>query len=352
MMSRRQSKKFGILVLIAFSFIFCACGREDLSTLKPQGPIAQEQYDLMKLSMLIMMGVLVVVFAIFTYVIIKFRKRRGDRSVPEQVKGSIKLELIWTIIPLFLIGILAVPTVKTTFVSSKDFSKDPNAVQVRVTAHLYWWEFDYPQHGVNTASDLVIPVGKNIAFELKTADVLHSFWVPSLAGKMDTNPLGMINKFSFSAPKQGVYLGKCAELCGASHAFMEFKVKVISEKSFHKWIQAMKKKAVLPKSKQLAETFKKNCLSCHAVGDQGAKSGPNLTGIGSRETVASILINEKVPHTTQNDVASVQKNMKTWMNNPEAIKPNNSMPNPKHLGLSQQQIDQICNYLANYTLDH
>jgi cytochrome c oxidase subunit 2 len=184
---------------------------------------------------------------------------------------------------------------------------------------------------------------------LKTADVLHSFWVPSLAGKMDTNPDGTLNKFSFSAPNEGVYRGKCAELCGRSHAFMEFKVKAVSQESFDKWVNEMKAPAVLPEDTQLAEKFKTNCLSCHAVGDQGGPVAPNLTGIGGKQSVAGILLNQGEG---QEDGNPVLDNMKEWLHDPQSVKPGNTMPNPKDLGLTDEEIDGIAEYLANYKLDY
>ncbi|BFH60080.1 cytochrome c oxidase subunit II [Paenibacillus azoreducens] len=347
MMKRWQAVKRLLPMLAVFSLLLAGCGREDLSALRPQGPVAEGQYDLMKLAITIMIFVVAVVFAIAVYVLIKFRRKKGQTEVPEQVEGNFKLEIIWTVIPLILVFILAVPTVQKIFAFGDDHYNEKGSVQVKVTSHLYWWEFEYPQYGVKTAQELMIPTGKNIAFELKTADVLHSFWVPSLSGKMDTNPDGTINRFSFSTNKEGVYRGKCAELCGPSHGLMEFKVKAVSPDSFDKWVAAMKAPAVLPKDQALAETFKKSCLSCHAVGDQGGPAAPDLTGIGSRESVAGILLNEG-----QDGGKPVKENLKTWLEDPQAVKPGNKMPAPKDLGLTDEQIDGIADYLANYKLDY
>ncbi|OBZ10501.1 cytochrome c oxidase subunit II [Bacillus sp. FJAT-27264] len=332
---------FGLILLTG-------CGRADLSALRPQGPAAETSYGLMKLSITIMVVVLLIVFSIAAFVMIRFRRKPGQSEIPEQVEGSIKLEILWTVIPLILVVVLAVPTVKAVFAAGNDHWNDKNAIKVKVTGHQYWWEFEYPDYGVTTAQDLVIPKGKDIAFELKTADVIHSFWVPSLSGKLDTNPAGTINRFSFSAPNEGVYRGKCAELCGPSHGLMEFKVKSVSEEAFQKWIDGMKKPAaVLPEDPALAKTFKDQCLKCHAVGDQGISVGPNLTGIGSREAIAGILINDD----SGVEGASVEENLKTWLHDPKSVKPNNLMPNPKDLGLTDEEIDGIAHYLANYKLN-
>ena len=347
MMKTWQAVKRLLPMMTVFGLFLAGCGREDLSVLRPQGPVAESSLGLIKLSIAIMIVVLLIVFAIAAYVMIRFRRKPEQTEIPEQVEGSFKLEILWTVIPLVLVVVLAIPTVKEVFASGNDHSNDKNAVKVKVIGHQFWWEFQYPDLGVTTAQDLIIPTGKDIALELETKDVLHSFWVPSLAGKMDTNPAGTINRFSFSAPNEGVYRGKCAELCGPSHGLMEFKVKAVNEADFEKWVASMKAPAVLPEDPALAKTFKAQCLQCHAVGDQGIANAPNLTGIGSREAIAGILNNDD----TREDGAPIEENLKTWLHDTQSVKPGNLMPNPKDLGLSDEEIDGIAEYLANYKLD-
>lgn len=349
MMKTWQAGKRLLPMTAALGLILAGCGREDLSVLRPQGPAAESSFALMKLSITIMIVVLLVVFSIAAYVWIRFRRKPDQNEIPKQVEGSFKLEVLWTVIPLILVVILAVPTVKAVFAAGNDHSDDKDAIKVKVTGHQYWWEFEYTDYGIKTAQDLVIPTGKDIAFELSTKDVLHSFWVPSLSGKIDTNPDGTVNRFSFSAPNEGVYRGKCAELCGPSHGFMEFKVKAVSGSDFEDWLAAMKAPdSVLPEDPALAEKFKSQCLTCHAVGSMPDNSiAPNLTGIGSRESVAGILLNDD----TREDGAPVEENLKTWLHDPQSVKPGNSMPNPKDMGLSDEEIDGIAEFLAGYTLD-
>lgn len=339
-------------LFIGLALLLSACGREDLSALRPQGPVAEGQLGLITLSISIMIVVMLVVFVIAAYVLVKFRRRPGQNEVPKQVEGSHKLEIIWTAIPLVLVLILGVVTVQKIFAYGEDYSADKNAVKVKVSAHLFWWEFTYPDYGITTAQDLVIPTGKKIALELRTMDVLHSFWVPSLAGKTDTNTEGNINKAWLEASKEGVYLGKCAELCGQSHAFMEFKVKAVSQESFDGWVQSMKAPVQTIQDPELAEVFKTQCLTCHAIGDQGGPSGPNLTGIGSRETVASILLNEGGSSNAA-DTKPVKDNLIQWLQDPQKVKPGNKMPDPKgDLGLTDEQIEGIAEYLANNKLSY
>lgn len=334
-------------LLAGMVLLLSACGRADLSTLRPQGPVAEEQYGLMKLTIWVMIGVVLVVFAIAVYVIIRFRRRPGDKSIPVQVEGNHKLEIIWTVIPIILLIILGVPTVKSVFGLAKDYTKDPAAIQVKVTAHQYWWEFEYPNLGVKTAQELLIPNDAVISIEAKTADVLHSFWIPSLAGKTDTNPGGNVNIMYFKAPKTGVYLGKCAELCGPSHSLMDFKVKVVDRASFERWVAAMKNPVALPENQEIAELLNKQCLSCHAIGGNGGQIYPNLTGIGSKQSVAGILVNtDQAQYANE---GTVEENLKRWIADPQKVKPGTLMPK---VDLTKEQVDAIAKYLAGLKLEY
>ncbi|UUZ86487.1 cytochrome c oxidase subunit II [Paenibacillus sp. P26] len=310
--------------------LLTGCGDNTISALKPRGPVARDQLFLMELSFGIMILVVVVVFLIYFYVLIRFRKKKGDKDIiPKQVEGDHVLEIIWTVIPIILLLILAVPTVKYTFSTLQDYRNDKDAVHVKVTAHAFWWQFEYPDLGIATAQDLVIPTGKKIALEIGSADVKHAFWVPSLGGKMDTNSATK-NVFYLQADEVDTFKGKCAELCGASHALMDFKVKSLAQADFDKWVAKMKTPATIPADAQRGEqVFKDNCLACHAVNAQGLGAGPNLNGFASRELVAGIL-----PH---ND-----DSLRQWIHDPQSVKPGNSMPT---LGLKDDQINDVIKYL-------
>lgn len=329
-------------LLTGLVLLLSACGRADLSALNPQGPIAEKQLDLMKLSIGIMAFVVVIVFVICIYVLIRFRRREGDKTIPKQVEGNHTLEIIWTVIPLVLLLILGVPTIKDVFGMAKDYSHDKNAVQVKVTAHQYWWEFEYTDYGITTAQELVVPTDKKISFQLDSADVKHSFWIPAIGGKMDNNP-GTSNRMYLEFPKEGVFRGKCAELCGPSHALMDFKAKAVSPESFDRWIAAMKAPAVMPADAEIADKFTSQCLSCHAVGENGSNSAPNLTGIGNRQTIGGILYN---------DEAGVEQNLHDWITDPQKYKSGAAMPQASLNELTPEQVTGIAKYLAEYKLDY
>jgi cytochrome c oxidase subunit II len=325
------------------TLVLSGCGRENLTALVPKGEGAEITYSMMMISLYIMIGVLVVVFAIYTYVVIKYRKRPGQENViPKQTEGNHLLELVWTVIPIVLLIILAIPTVITTFQLDEDFSKDEDKLQVHAKAYLYWWDFNYPQHDVRTAQDLYIPTGEKVAITLSSQDVIHSFWVPALAGKKDNNP-GEENVMWLDAKEgeEGVYRGKCAELCGVSHALMDFKVIALSKADFENWIAAMQEPTE-PMTSQLAIEGEalfnsRGCISCHAVDAQEFDmAGPNLKNFGEREVVGGILYFDNEDEQRQQ--------IAEWLINNQEIKPGNKMLNQK---LTKSEVDALVEYLIN-----
>lgn len=327
------------------------CGEEFLSTLKPAGEVAKMQYDLMMLSTAIMVGVIIVVTIIFFIVIFRFRRR--DETIPKQVEGSHKLEIIWTVIPILLLLILAVPTVAATFkladvtaMDKKNEDGNRDAIVINVRASLYWWEFEYPDLGIITGQDLVVPTDEKVYFNLKASDVKHSFWIPAAGGKMDTNT-DNVNKFwlEFNSEKANnagnLFYGKCAELCGPSHALMDFKVKAVSRAEFDQWVSDMKKveepkKAETPLAQQGQEIFNNSCIGCHAVTPanttpEAARQAPNLTNFGERSRIAGVLDHN-------------EEELKNWLREPETYKPANKMTGT-YGKLTEEQIDAVTEYL-------
>lgn len=352
-------KKWRIASLIAMlTLILSGCGKPFLSALDPAGEVAQKQFDLMILSTSIMVLVIIVVVILFVLAILKFRRKKGDESIPKQIEGNHKLEILWTVIPIVLLVILAIPTIYYTFdfanVSAMDKkdSKDgkSSALTVNVRASLYWWEFEYPGEGIMTGQELVVPTDEKVYFNLHASDVKHSFWVPSAGGKMDTNT-DNVNKFWLvfddkkSEDAGRTFYGKCAELCGPSHALMDFKVKALPRDEFDEWVSKMKaatpaepKDAV---AKEGQEIFNKSCIGCHAVDPKDqrpeqARLGPNLANFGDRALVAGILENTK-------------GNVEKWISDPESVKEGNKMTG-KYGDLSKDQVNALATYLETLSV--
>jgi cytochrome c oxidase subunit 2 len=345
----KRLAKWRLLSLFAIlALVLSGCGEPFLSTLKPAGEVADMQYDLMKLSTLIMVGVILIVMVIFFLVIVRFRRK--DDKIPKQVEGSHKLEIIWTTVPILLLLILAVPTVAATFkladVSPMD-KKNTKALVINVRSHLYWWDFEYPNQKIVTSQDLVVPTNEKVYFNLKSTDVKHSFWIPAVGGKLDTNTEN-VNKFWLEfddkrANEAGnLFYGKCAELCGPSHALMDFKVKAISRDKFNAWVTAMQNVKEPQKATQGTvaaqgqEIFNQSCIGCHAVTPSNkmpdtARLAPNLSNFGNRSRVAGVL-----PHN--------KTEIKNWIRNPETYKPGNMMTN-KYPKMSEDQLNALADYL-------
>ena len=188
--------------------------------------------------------IMVLVEVLILYFIFRYRERPGAPK-PKQIHGHTGLEIAWTIIPAIIVLFIAVPTVSGIFATQR--KAVPNALQVEVIGHQWWWEFRYPQLGVVTANELVVPVGREVELKMWSADVIHSYWIPRIGGKRDVNPqprttkdeAARYNYIVFTVEKPGYYLGQCAEFCGASHAIMRSQALAMNETDFAQWASSM-----------------------------------------------------------------------------------------------------------------
>ncbi|MBP1968227.1 cytochrome c oxidase subunit 2 [Virgibacillus natechei] len=331
-----MGKSKAIFLLSSLALILAGCGEENLSALIPKGYGAESSMDLIILSTIIMLFVFIIVMLIYIIVLSRFRVKKGQEDyIPKQVEGNSTLETVWTIIPIILVIILAVPTVTATF-DLADESDREDGLEIEVTANQYWWHFNYEGQEIQTSQDMYIPTGERVHLDLISSDVIHSFWVPALAGKMDTNPEN-VNTMFLETEEEGVYYGKCAELCGPSHSLMDFKVIAVSPEEFEQWVEDMQnvdpeeepQDAVAQDGKAAFE--ENNCMGCHAIGSSPSQVGPNLTGYGDRTTVAGIL-------------EPTKENLVEWLIDPESIKPGNEMTG-NYPELSDEDANDIAEYL-------
>jgi cytochrome c oxidase subunit II len=197
------------------------------------------------------------------------------------------------------------------------------ALQIRVTGHQWWWELQYrdsiAKNWVTTANEMHIPAGRPVALELRSTDVIHSFWPPTLSEKRDLIP-GNVNSLWFQADTPGVYRGQCAEFCGEQHAKMAFLVVADRPDSFDMWLARQRDTALTP-TDQLTQRGQEvflgsSCVMCHAISGTpaGARVGPDLTHLASRRTIAA----GTLPNT--------RGNLAGWIVNPQQIKPGTRMP--------------------------
>lgn len=179
------------------------------------------------------------------YTIFRFRRRPGG-ATPKQVHGNTTIEILWTAIPALILIFIAIPTVRTIFKTQAKAA--PDALQVEVIGHQWWWEFRYPQYGITTANELYLPNGRTVNFQLKTIDVLHSFWIPQMGGKRDLIS-NRTNYLWFTPNKDlpsSAWNGFCAEFCGPSHANMKFRVYTVTPQEFEQWSAHQKQPAIFP----------------------------------------------------------------------------------------------------------
>jgi cytochrome c oxidase subunit 2 len=252
------------------------------------------------------------------------------------------------LLPAVILGVLLVITMRVLAAVSlpshtlrqPDDPPAPGALTVKVTGRQYWWEVEYldaePQRRFETANELRIPVGRRVIVRLATDDVIHSFWVPGLGGKMDLVP-GRTNVTFIEASRPGVWRGQCAEFCGVQHAKMAFVVVAEPADQWEAWAASQRMPAVAPRdSLALADReafLASGCVPCHAVRGTPARGelGPDLTHLASRLTLAA----GTLPNTPGHRYG--------WVANPQAIKPGNKMP---AVPLSPAELDAIVRYLG------
>ncbi len=303
------------------------------SLFSPVSPQARSITHLSIVVAVVMLAILALVSFLVLYAVIRFRRRPGAPD-PRQVFGNSRLEMAWTLGPLLVITILFILTIQTMHSSDRAPApgEQPNLI---ITAHQWWWEARYPQAGVVTANEIHIPVDQAWLVELKSADVIHDWWVPDLGRKMDAIP-GHPNHFWIQADKPGTYLGTCAEYCGAGHAWMRIRVIAQPESEFRAWEQHELAVPAEPRSGDPAEGSKLfqelTCADCHSITGTPAKAdiGPDLTHVASRETLAA------------GRLANTPENLAKWIANPQEYKPGSHMPN---FHLSAEQDHDLVAYL-------
>ncbi|MCZ7526954.1 MAG: cytochrome c oxidase subunit II [Acidimicrobiia bacterium] len=279
--------------LLGATSLLSACGPEnDQNSLRPAGPAADKIQDLFVPVVVVATVIGVFVFVVLVLAVLRFRQRPGRDDAPRQVHGNTALEIGWTLVPALILAALAIPTVATVF----DLAEDPgsDALEVKVVGKQWWWEFQYPEFGIITSTEMHIPAGRPVKLDITAEDVIHSFWIPSLAGKKDAVP-GRNHDLVIEADEPGVYLGQCAEYCGLSHANMRMRVVAQTEGEFEAWVagQRERRAPLLDENGEPAGEVEAlitqvyGCTNCHIFDDPRLTAyGPNLTHLGSRTTIA------------------------------------------------------------------
>jgi len=307
--SVRRLGRFLFLAVATLAVASCSTesGPENgQNSLRPKGKYAEEIDNLFTPVFWVSVVIGVLIMGAVVYAAIRFRRRKGSDDRPRQTHGNTPLEIGWTLLPALILAIIAVPTVSTIF-SLAEEPDDP--IEVTAIGKQWWWQFDYAKdengRKVVTADEMHIPVGRDVLVTLKACDpslpggydggpgcnVIHSFWVPELAGKRDVVP-GRDNQLKLHADEPGVYLGQCAEYCGLSHANMRFRVIAQLPAEFQQWLEEQRgdPAVALADAGEAERLFGQrfSCTNCHTTADSSLSTyGPNLTHFASRTTFAS-----------------------------------------------------------------
>jgi cytochrome c oxidase subunit 2 len=289
---------------------------------------------------LVITGVIFIIVAgLLVYALIRFRRRAGDDDTePAQIYGSGPVEAAWTIVPFLIVVVFALTTARV-IQEVQDAREPETALDVQVIGHQWWWEFRYPRLGIVTANELHVPVSQGKVrlptfLDLRSADVVHSFWVPRLAGKTDLIP-NKINSMWIQPERSGLFLGQCAKYCGTQHAKMLLRVYADTPEEFDRWVKAQQKAAesdaAVAAGRRVFEQTA--CINCHAIKGTVANGrfGPDLTHLMSRDTLGSGPL--------QNSPA----NLRAWIKSPDLFKPGVLMP---AMNLKDSELDQLVAYLT------
>lgn len=314
-----------------------ACGA-DTGALDPRGPGAADTAGHWWLMFWLGLAVYVAVIGLLLYAIMRAR-RQADPEANPPISDHAFFTAGGLVIPLLILALVLGDSIRTGQ-SVIDPTEEP-ALTIEVIGHMFWWEVHYPDHDVVTANEIHIPVGSPVELKLTSADVIHSFWVPELAGKRDLNP-GTENSIWIQADEEDIYWGQCAEFCGVQHALMGKLVIAQSEDEFEQWIAEQQEPASEPDDEFLQAGmdvyFDAGCAMCHAIDgitepDPAAGSpGPDLTHFGSRMTIGSAIED------------NTYGNLAGWIVDPHQLKPGVRMP---ATDLDADELDALVEFLLS-----
>ncbi|MQX91071.1 cytochrome c oxidase subunit II [Sinorhizobium meliloti] len=323
--------------LIIFPLTLTGCDGWQ-STLDPQGPQADTLADLFWVFTAILAAVwLLTMAALFLALRREHAARAGPlMREPQAERGMTRAVTAATILTAAIVIAL---TVVSYAAQRALFSRNEAPLQLLVKGHQWWWEVTYedaqPSRRFTTANEIHVPVGQPVLIKLQSSDVIHSFWVPSLAGKMDVIP-GRENRIVIEATRDGIFRGQCAEFCGWQHAHMAITVVAHATADFERWRESQIKAAEPPddlvRKRGMDIFLSRPCVMCHQIRGTTAagKVAPDLTHLGSRlHIVAGTLPNSR-------------GNLAAWIVDPQGIKPGAHMP---LIALEPEEIEPLTRYL-------
>jgi len=273
-------KHIPILALIVILGTFAVhAGLTSIGLLPAQASLQAIEVDrLLDVHLWLISFLFALIAGILSYSLVVFRRRKGETGDGDHIEGNNTLEIFWTMIPLFVVIFMA-------YIGAASLGEvrriDPSALQVKVIAGQWYWQYQYPDFGITT-TELYLPVDRQVDLQMTSNDVIHSFWVPEFRLKQDIVP-GQTTELRITPNLIGEYKVLCAELCGTSHAYMEGLVAVVSEADFTLWVERQQETSVVDpvlRGQQLVDQY--GCAACHSI-DGTDKRGPTWKGVYESE---------------------------------------------------------------------
>ncbi len=271
-----------VAILVAASTLLVYTGLNSIGLLPAQASLQAAAVDrLLNVHIWLISFLFSLIVVTLLYSLVVFRRKKGETGEGAHIEGNTKLEIFWTMIPLFVVVFLA-------YLGAQSLGEtrrvDPTALQVEVLGGQWFWSFTYPDYGVTTDT-LYLPADRQVLLRMTSADVIHSFWVPEFRVKQDLVP-GQTTELRITPTLPGEYKVLCAELCGASHAYMEAKVYVVSQQEFTAWIEEQASQVVLDPVQRGRKLANQYCVACHSI-DGSQKVGPTWKGLADSEVPLS-----------------------------------------------------------------
>jgi cytochrome c oxidase subunit II len=329
----------GVLLAVASPLTLGGCSGWQ-SALDVHGASAINLKQLIILIVVVCSVVWALVVVALVFALRRNRSRPGqplrvDPETERRMTISVVVAVAATVIIISAFTLASFFTTRTLTAAGGD------DLTIKVRGLQWWWGLEYfgsaPGQRFESANEIHVPVGRNVRLQLEGIDVIHSFWVPSLAGKQDLIP-GRPNELVIRAERAGVYRGQCAEFCGMQHAHMAFFVIAEEQPVFDEWVRSQRQNAIPSPDTEVAagqQAFlSKQCAACHTIRGTSAdgKTGPDLTHVGGRKYIAAGLL-----ETTRGSLAA-------WIADPQTLKPGNNMP---MVPLNAEELRSISAYLAS-----
>lgn len=325
-----------ISALLVLMLLLSACTGSQ-SVLDVAGTGARETLSIWWLMFWLGTGVFIVVLSLLWFAVRRAGNPEKDNDEKAGRKTRSRIVLLGGIIvPVIIIGVVFFESTRSLLAIGD--LRGGEEVTVDVVAHQFWWEVAYPDEGFVTANEIHIPVGETVEVRLTSEDVIHSFWVPSLHGKIDVMP-GHTTSISLKAEETGTFRGQCAQFCGVQHANMAFLVIAEEADDYRAWADNQAQPAeTVPDDPAIVRGqdvyMSSMCVYCHTINGTASLGtlGPDLTHLNSRETLGSGMMENN------------RGNLAGWIVDPQELKPGNHMPG---ITLTGEDLDSLLDYLES-----